>query len=65
MSEQNTIRVVRTVNGTPNRKWDFQAVYGDFDLGCIVGDGATPNEAIKDLEEKREERNGRARNVSR
>lgn len=61
----NEIRVVRTVNSTPIRRWDYQAVYGDFDLGCIVGDGATPNEAIANLKEQMEERNGRTRNVSR
>jgi hypothetical protein len=57
MDKQITVK--RTVNSTPNRNWDFQAWYGDLDLGSIVGDGATPNEAIADLEEKREERNGR------
>ena len=46
-----TITVRRTENKTPNRGWDFSAVYGDYDLGNPVGLGATPNEAIADLED--------------
>ena len=46
-----TITVRRTANSTPIRKFDFDAWYGDIDLGVTVGHGATPNEAIADLEE--------------
>jgi hypothetical protein len=48
-----TITVRRTENSTPNRGWDYSAVYGDYDLGNPIGHGATPNEAIADLEEMR------------
>jgi hypothetical protein len=54
MSAQ-TITVRRTANSTPNRGWDYEAWYDDIDLGVTRGFGATPNEAIADLEEKREE----------
>ena len=52
MSETITVR--RTENPTPHRSWDWAAWYGDVDLGVIQGLGATPNEAIQDLEEQRE-----------
>ena len=50
----NTITVRRTANSTPHHQFDFEAWYGDMDLGVTRGFGATPNEAIADLEEKRE-----------
>jgi hypothetical protein len=50
--ERITVRA--TGNPTPYRGWDYDAWYGDIDLGAIVGHGATPNEAIADLEEIRE-----------
>jgi hypothetical protein len=46
-----TITVKRTENSTPRREWDFSAVLGDSELGNAIGLGATPNEAIADLEE--------------
>lgn len=33
----------------PDRRHDWQAWYGDFDLGVDVGEGATEAEAIADL----------------
>lgn len=52
MNERITVR--RSANSTPHHQFDFDAWYGDLDLGVTVGHGATPNEAIADLEEKRE-----------
>lgn len=50
MSEQ-IITVRRTANSTPNRSWDYEAWYGDMDLGVPRGFGSTPNEAIAELDE--------------
>lgn len=55
MSAAQTITVRRTANSTPHHQFDFDAWYGDLDLGVIVGHGATPNEAISDLDEQLEE----------
>jgi len=51
-----TITVRRTDNTTPHHGWDYEAWYGDMDLGVTRGFGATPNEAIADLEEQLEAR---------
>ena len=51
------ITVRRTANTTPARQFDYEAWHGDIDLGVTRGFGATPNEAIADLEEQREEKN--------
>ena len=38
------------------RIFDWAATRGDFDLGCLVGSGATEQEAIDDLLEQEESR---------
>lgn len=50
------IIVKRTDNKSPVRQWDYSATMGDYDLGNAIGLGATPNEAIEDLEDLLEAR---------
>ena len=40
----------------PIRIFDWAATRGDFDLGCLVGSGATEQEAIDDLLEQEDSR---------
>ena len=40
----------------PIRIFDWAATRGDFDLGCLVGSGATEQEAIDDLIEQEDSR---------
>lgn len=40
----------------PDRHFDWSATRGDFDLGCLIGWGATEEEAVADLLELEENR---------
>jgi hypothetical protein len=49
MATDRKISVVKTSNSTPNRKFDYVAVFAGYDEGEPIGYGANPNKAIKNL----------------
>lgn len=42
-----SIKVVRT--DAPVSDWQYVATFGDYDLNCTYGTGATPQKAMEDL----------------
>ena len=42
----------------PDRRWDWQAITDDYEGGAPLGSGATEREAVLDLLDQLEEREG-------